>query len=877
MQNMSLKNVQDWLISSDGVKHELDSLRRWSAALSFGEGVLELEGVSAPADWRKLLLAASILAESDEREAQEYALMVAEAAVCFSNDDLLKDAGGLVLTRLSNHRALALAEDKGLLKPELDNRLGTMEALLQTRRRLGSEIMLNETKSVLANRFQSDLWSSLSEAQWVSATAPTAAGKTFAVLNWLLRQHATGKSKSSVFVAPTRALVSEVERQINELKLVHGLRALKVTSLPINGEELRSGRFISVFTQERLHIFLNAGEDPHPFDVAVVDEAQKLSDERRGVILQDALERLVRANDRCRFVYLSPHSENPDVLLENSPSEVRTSVVPSNTATVMQNLVVAEQIRGKPKEWTLSLVADADPEPLGKFVLYDRPMNQRKRVAFVALALGKKTTGTLVYANTASEAEIVAQLIYDGLDDQVTGDEQELADLSEFCEKAIHPKFQLVHLVKRGVAFHYGNMPSLLREEIERLFTLGQIRFLVSTSTLIEGVNLACRTIVVRGPRKGQGNPMAPQDFWNLAGRAGRWGSEFYGNIVCVDVQKADVWPNGLPKKTAYPIQRETDKVIEQFDDLSDYLEERVEMDQTAFDGKLEHVAAYLMSWQYREGTIRNSPPIKKLSNDVASKLEELIRPSLDSIDVSQDIVEANPGISIVALQRLLNFFRTYSGLPEQLLPIPPEDDESVDRFVRIFDVINQTLAPVFAPEQRVLPCALTTWDWMRGKTLGRIIAARLQREREKPEYQGDIELPYARFIRDTMADVENIARFLAPKYLGAYLSVLRQFYHERGLSEEFPEELTYDLFLEFGVSTRTLISLIGLGLSRTSSIELSNFLGRTQLSEAEVLLSLEAREWESLDLPALVKREINRVIEQKRIEYLGADGNEEV
>ncbi|WP_371418286.1 DEAD/DEAH box helicase [Roseivivax sp. THAF30] len=103
-----------------------------------------------------------------------------------------------------------------------------MEALLQTRRRLRSEIILNDAKSILANRFQSDLWSSLSEAQWVSATAPTAAGKTFAVLNWLLRQHATGKSNSSVFVAPTRALVSEVERQLNDLKLVHGLNDLRL-------------------------------------------------------------------------------------------------------------------------------------------------------------------------------------------------------------------------------------------------------------------------------------------------------------------------------------------------------------------------------------------------------------------------------------------------------------------------------------------------------------------------------------------------------------------------------------------------------------------------------------------------------------------------
>ncbi len=290
-------------------------------------------------------------------------------------------------------------------------------------------------------------------------------------------------------------------------------------------------------------------------------------------------------------------------------------------------------------------------------------------------------------------------------------------------------------------------------------------------------------------------------------------------------------------------------------------------MNTASVDGKLEHVAAYLMSWQYREGSLKDAPPVKKLSGEMANKLEEIIKPSLEAIEVSPHIVDANPGISIVALQRLLNYFREYKGDPITLLPIPPEDDDSVDRFVFIFDIINLTLAPVFAPEQRVLPCALTTWDWMRGRTLGRMIAARLKRERAKSVYQSDEELPYARFIRETMADVENIARFLAPKYLGAYLSVLRQHFHEKGIPKDFPEELTYDLFLEFGVSTRTLITLIGMGLSRTSSIELSGYFGRTDLTEVEVLQRLESGEWESLDLPALVKREIRGVIEQKRLE----------
>ncbi len=864
---MGLESLQSWLITSEGLRSSLDELRVWSARLSFGDGVIKTENTADTHDWNKLLLAASILSESRERESQEYALMVAESAVCFSSQGILRDAGGLILTRLSNHRAVQLAEVLELLQPDVEHRVGMMEQLLSIRRRLASEISMGERTSFFGNRFQTELWSELAESDWLSATAPTAAGKTFAVLNWVLSQHATGKSRSSVFVAPTRALVSEVERQFNELKIVHGLNTLKVTSLPINGEDFQSEPFISVFTQERLHIFLNAGQQPHQFDVAIVDEAQKLSDERRGVILQDAVERVARANSSCKFVFLSPHSDNPEVLLEEAPERARTAVVPSNTATVMQNLLVAEQVKGNTKEWTLSLALGEELRPLGNFSLYDRPTSVRKRMAFVALALGKQKPGTLVYVTTADSAERVAMLIYDGLRSEDHIEDSDLQDLSDFCEKMIHPKFQLVRLVKRGVAFHYGNMPSLLREEIERLFTIGKIRFLVSTSTLIEGVNLACRTIVIRGPKKGTKQAMSPQDFWNLAGRAGRWGADFYGNIVCVDVSKQDVWPQGLPQKTAYPIRRETDQVIDQFSDLSQYLSERLEMKTDNVDDKLEHVAAYLMSWQYREGSLEGAPPIKKIRAEVARQLEELITPSLEVIDVSLEIVGANPGISIVALQRLLNYFREFDGDPKSLLPIPPEDEDSVNRFVFIFDIINLTLAPVFSPDVRVLPCALTTWDWMRGRTLGQMIAGRLKRERAKGDYQTDEELPYAKFIRDTMADVESIARFLAPKYLGAYLSVLRQYFHEKGMPDDFPEELTYDLFLEFGVSTRTLISLIGLGLSRTSSIELSEYIGTTTLSEAEILDRLQTGEWEALNLPALVKREIRRVIEQKKIE----------
>src|SRR5699024_5356132 len=111
-------------------------------------------------------------------------------------------------------------------------------------------------------------------------------------------------------------------------------------------------------------------------------------------------------------------------------------------------------------------------------------------------------------------------------------DDQRISDLQELIRKSVHSSYLLAEVISRGVAFHYGNMPQPVRQGVEELYRAGLIRFLVCTSTLLEGVNLPCTNIWIMNPRRGQGNPMTPFDFWNLAGRAGRWGAEFAGNII---------------------------------------------------------------------------------------------------------------------------------------------------------------------------------------------------------------------------------------------------------------------------------------------------------------------------------------------------------
>ena len=68
---------------------------------------------------------------------------------------------------------------------------------------------------------------------------------------------------------------------------------------------------------------------------------------------------------------------------------------------------------------------------------------------------------------------------------------------------------------------------------------------------------------------------MTPADFWNLAGRAGRWGTEFEGNIVCVDTDDARRWPELPRARVRQRLRRETASVLATRTELIEYIRGR--------------------------------------------------------------------------------------------------------------------------------------------------------------------------------------------------------------------------------------------------------------------------------------------------------------
>lgn len=858
---MTPQELQNWLLT-DGIEEDLNRLLQLTVVTEIDNFApsIDTDGLLQQIDWDRLMLAGSILSRSTERAHQEAALRIATSALMLSNRIPVKDAGAILFEKLANHRAIDLGAERALIEPALHDRLGVSQRLEAQRRTLDHSVLVDATgKRLAVNQFQLEFWEGAERRDaWMSASAPTASGKTFLVSNWLVNNLKAGGYNTAVYLAPTRALVTEVEESLkNTLKDFAG-SAIEVTSLPMVEKFMAaqdgSGKTIFVLTQERLHLLLNALDDNMSLDLLVVDEAHKIGDNQRGVVLQDAVERLTRINPKVRAIFISPATQNPGALLEDAPDGLARQSVESDVPTVLQNVIYAEQVPRKPKEWNLKLRDGEQMLDLGTLNLPSKPLGLKKQLAFIAAAAGQRG-GTLVYANGPAEAEEIALLISQ-LADPVDDQENELSELADLIRKCVHRQYQLAPLVEKGVAFHYGNMPSLVRLEVERLFREGKLRFLVCTSTLIEGVNLSCRTIVVRSPKKGRGTPMEPHDFWNLAGRAGRWGNEFQGNIICISPSDKNSWPKGVPGRSKYPIQRETDAVIGQAEQLTEFLEAHANMPDgdLKIAAKYEQVSAYLLTTYLRLGSVSVAQFAKRHDIETLNKIDHILAELAQKMDIPVELAIRHPGVSIVSLQRLLSWVRIYKGDIEDLLPAPAESSDAYGRFVGIMQIVNEQVFPTFQPPGLVPLHALVVIEWLRGFSLSTII-------RRRTEYHRRIgqTVNIAKVIRDTMELIEQTARFRAPKYFGAYLDVMKFHLKQIGREDLIDEDLDLGTALEFGVSTQTLMSLMEFGLSRISAVALYEKIALDKLDRAACLEWLTERKsnLEALELPMIVLREI--------------------
>ena len=151
-------------------------------------------------------------------------------------------------------------------------------------------------EGVTLTDFQVRLLRALRETASVSVSAPTSAGKSFTLELELLHRLAKTGPYTAIFLVPTRALIRQVSVDLTNLLRTNKIECSVLSSLsvPESDDNESPQRFIFVLTQERFATFLAGALDNLRIDAIIVDEAQEIGKDRRGI----TLERVIRLATR---------------------------------------------------------------------------------------------------------------------------------------------------------------------------------------------------------------------------------------------------------------------------------------------------------------------------------------------------------------------------------------------------------------------------------------------------------------------------------------------------------------------------------------------------------------------------------------------------
>jgi replicative superfamily II helicase len=454
----------------------------------------------------KMLYCASIFVQTDEDELKRLAQTIALNTLLLHEDGGLRERSLHVLTELGNFPGLSYAEHT--YGPGDQSLLGRMSRKVS---QALNTVSINGSPVALTD-YQKQVWDNLSISRALAVSAPTSAGKSYVVIEHLCRQAESYPRFAAVYIAPTRALLSEVHQKIQQ-RLNHrdDIRISTVPSL----DPLQRPCQVFVLTQERLQVLLSLWQGV--FDTVIVDEAQNLSDQARGMILQDCLQTVMSRSSATQLVMLAPGAKGlPEIARAIGVEALRSEF--TAVSPVLQNRIVVSKVKGRPNEMRLQLLRGPQERvEIGSLVSSIGLDNRAARLAAVALELGGGE-GSLIYETGPREAEKTAlQLMNELGRTHPNPQDQTLLELSTFIREHIHPEYQLAAMVAHGVAYHYGRMPSLLREAIESSFkqTQAGIKYLVCTTTLAQGVNLPARNVFIDTPKRGRGKSLDPALLWN--------------------------------------------------------------------------------------------------------------------------------------------------------------------------------------------------------------------------------------------------------------------------------------------------------------------------------------------------------------------------
>ncbi|HDY8065386.1 RNA helicase [Vibrio vulnificus] len=668
-----------------------------------------------------------------------------------------------------------------------------------TKFELKAEMNSVEELSFPLTDFQRMLWSDLDSDNDVITIAPTSAGKTHIILTYLVNKIVKSNGAFAAIVVPTRALISEVSSKVFEIaKGIDAENELEICSVP--KDEEFSTKTVFVMTQERLYELIQRGD--LSFDYLFIDEAHNISDDGRGVLLHLTLEKIL--DDSSPQIIVSMPSDS----YQNAFSAVFSGVEFQKEITrhsPVAKLLLAVELKGKNIEVQRYNTSD-------KAII---PKNfTGRKTADVVLRLGQGQSN-IIYRNQTNQCENTAKDIADLILEYDTP--PALEEAADYIEQFIHNDFTLASSLRKGVAFHYGPLPSSVRVMVENLVKAGDIKFIVCTSTLAEGVNLPAKNLFLTNPfrpiRAQQPEKLEEVKINNITGRAGRMVEHFSGNVFLLN---HDSW-----KYQDY--FEENDVKEEKIPTYYKTLNEELSLVVSALQGNYPHDK----EGQYRFYTIANKL-IRELENgslDERLDAEELQLSSFErdylvkhveiarnALRIAPFILEANPTIGYIQQNNLSLFFDSLDNYDDWVLPHPKSKD-LYSSIVRVTQKLYELGVYTNGDGYSIGHVSVVATKWVAGKSLKEIISEQIAWDR-KVSATANVN----QSVRNVIKIINNDITFRLRNALSCYHVLLTNSMKLKGIDKASVKLHTY---LELGACDDRMINLINFGLSREAAKEI--------------------------------------------------------
>lgn len=399
----------------------------------------------------------------------------------------------------------------------------------------------------------------------VVVSLPTSSGKTliaqFRMLQ-ALNQYEDRKGWVA-YLAPSRALVNQITRQLRRDFEPLGLVVERVSpAMEIDGieagvlsESNDESKFrILVATPEKFDLMLKQDWEEkigRPLTLVVVDEAHTIQDANRGMRLELLLATINRECREAQFLLLTPFIQNAREVARwlggANSDDISLGVdwQPNDRAIGIVSAVDAGLLQGRSRDYRLDFktvhttrhtIDLGESFALGKEARLAATLSKANDAGtLAAIAAHKlKERGPVIAMHSRPDYvwKLAAKLKAASISSTTLSSDVEL--VRDYVSQELGEEFPLVDLLARRIGVHHGGLPEEIRMLMEWLFEKGCLDVMAATTTIAQGVNFPVSGVVMAATHYPYGNTMPAEDFWNIAGRAGRVSQGQLGVVALV-------------------------------------------------------------------------------------------------------------------------------------------------------------------------------------------------------------------------------------------------------------------------------------------------------------------------------------------------------